>query len=140
MSDALMLHKGVAHPWNCDVMGHLTTRYYLGMFDDASYHFLNQVFPDTLKRPNAGWADVRHVIEYTNEVGAGDLLDISGRLSRIGGKSIQVNYNMTNISRNECAATLDATSVLFDLKARKAMSLSDSDREFASTFLQPEDS
>ena len=33
-------YRGVVHPWLCDAMGHLTTRHYVGMFDDAGYHLL----------------------------------------------------------------------------------------------------
>ena len=40
----ISVQKCVAHPWMCDVLGHLTTRFYVGMFDDASYHLLHAVF------------------------------------------------------------------------------------------------
>ena len=37
MAEARPIDCGLAvvHPWLCDAMGHLTTRHYLGMFDDA---------------------------------------------------------------------------------------------------------
>ena len=78
----LVVNKCVAHPWQCDVMGHLTTRFYLEMFDDASYHFLYTVFGWTISAHESqkyGWADVRHVIEYKAEVSAGD-----SRVQRFG--------------------------------------------------------
>ena len=34
------VQKSVAHPWMCDVLGHMTTRHYVAMFDDAAYHML----------------------------------------------------------------------------------------------------
>ena len=77
----IICNKSVAHPWQCDVMGHLTTRFYIEMFDDASYHFLAQVFgwkPDNADAP--GWADVKHTVEYQDEVAPGDLLEIAGQL------------------------------------------------------------
>ena len=40
----LSVYRGVAHPWLADVMGHMTTRHYVAMFDDASYHFLFEAF------------------------------------------------------------------------------------------------
>jgi acyl-CoA thioester hydrolase len=40
----LSVHKNVMHPWMCDAMGHLTTRFYLALFDDASYHLLLAAF------------------------------------------------------------------------------------------------
>ena len=29
----ISVYKAVAHPWQCDVLGHMTTRFYTGMFD-----------------------------------------------------------------------------------------------------------
>ena len=81
----LVTYKGMAHPWLCDVMGHLTTRHYVAMFDDASYHLLLEIFDwsaSSVAEDGLGWADVRHVIEYQAEVSSGDL-DICLRLSRL---------------------------------------------------------
>jgi len=44
MHETARVHFGVAHPWLCDSMGHLTSRHYVAMFDDASYHFFRLVF------------------------------------------------------------------------------------------------
>ncbi|MEH6584549.1 MAG: acyl-CoA thioesterase [Halioglobus sp.] len=124
----LVAYKGVAHPWLCDVMGHMTTRHYMAMFDDASYHLLLQVFDwsaSSVAEDGLGWADVRHVIEYQAEVASGDILEVRGGLSKIGSKSITVFYEMSNLSKGELAATLESTSVRFDTRARKAVVLSD---------------
>lgn len=125
----------VAHPWLCDVMGHMTTRHYVAMFDDASYHFLHEVFgwrSDDSSGP--GWADVKHVIEYQDEVAAGSLLEITGRVERVGGKSITILYEMRNITKGTLAATLESTAVHFDLTARKAVTIPDDLREKAERF------
>jgi acyl-CoA thioester hydrolase len=122
----------------CDVLGHLTTRFYVGMFDDASYHLLHAVFgwkgasDDTGK---TAWVDARDLIEYQAEVTAGDLLEIHAGLTRIGTKSITVNYEMTNIGNNETAATMEVIYVLFDLEKRKGLVLTDELREMASKYL-----
>jgi acyl-CoA thioester hydrolase len=137
----LLAYKGVAHPWLADVMGHMTTRHYVAMFDDASYHLLYEVFGwsgESVAADGLGWADVKHVIEYLGEVGTGDILEIRGGLRKIGGKSITVFYEMRNLSRDELAATLESTSVLFDTRARKAITLTDDMREKASRQLIPE--
>jgi acyl-CoA thioester hydrolase len=137
----LLAYKGVAHPWLADVMGHMTTRHYVAMFDDASYHLLYEVFGwsgESVAADGLGWADVKHVIEYLGEVGTGDILEIRGGLRKIGGKSITAFYEMRNLSRDELAATLESTSVLFDTRARKAITLTDDMREKASLQLIPE--
>jgi acyl-CoA thioester hydrolase len=119
-------YKGVCHPWLCDSMGHLTTRHYMAMFDDASYHFLNRVFGwsgTDSQNNNVGWADVKHTIEYLLEVRSGQLLDIKGVLAKVGGKSITVSYEMRECGSHKIVATLTSISVLFDTEAREAISL-----------------
>jgi len=132
------VYKGVAHPWFADVMGHMTTRHYVAMFDDASYHFLFQVFAwsgDSVADSGLGWADVRHVIEYQAEVATGDLLEIRAGLQKVGGKSITTVYEMWNLSRDELAATLESSSVYFDTNARKAVAITDEMRTQAAPYL-----
>lgn len=134
-------HTGVAHPWLCDIMGHMTTRHYIAMFDDASYLFLYRTFgwAGDDAAAGLGWADVRHEIDYQAEVAAGDLLEIHGAIERVGNKSITVRYEMHNMKKNEVAATLVSTSVLFDLKARKAVTLNDEMRQAATDAIPGKD-
>ena len=135
----LMVNKAVAHPWMCDVIGHLTTRHYVAMFDDASYHFLFAVFGwsgSTDETGERGWVDVRHMIEYKAEVSAGSLLEIRACLLKIGGKSITIRYEMVNLGSGEVAATLECVCVLFDMNARKALLLTDQLREMASQYIE----
>jgi len=138
----ITVHKGVAHPWQCDILGHLTTRFYVAMFDDSSYHFLHEVFGwNGNRNPEGtrGWVDVRHVIEYQAEVSAGDLLEVSAGLKKIGGKSITVAYEMKNLGSGDIAATLECVCVLFDLENRSAAVIPDDLRAKATEFLSPSD-
>lgn len=135
----ISVYKGVAHPWLCDVMGHMTTRHYIAMFDDASYHFLFEVFGwsgEQAKREKIGWVDVKHVVEYQAEVAEGDILEITAQFKKLGGKSTTILYRMKNLSKDEQAATLEATSVLFDLELRKGMTIPDSMREKTTRFME----
>jgi len=132
------VHKGIAHPWQCDVLGHLTTRFYVAMFDDASYHFLFTMFGwngNQNENKSLGWVDVEHVITYQAEVEVGDLLEVSAELVKIGTKSITSRYQMKNLGSDEIAATLESTSVLFDLVKRKAAVISPHLRSKAEKFL-----
>ena len=75
----ISVQRGVAHPWMCDVLGHMTTRFHVGMFDDAAYHLLHAVFGWAGASDEEGkiaWVDVRHLVEYRAEVRAGNLLEI----------------------------------------------------------------
>jgi acyl-CoA thioester hydrolase len=125
------VYKGIVQPWLCDGMGHLTTRHYLGMFDDASYHLLHQVFGYAGpfgEHQDRGWADVKHVIEYRGELMAGTLIEIRGELVKLGGKSATARYEMVNLATGAVAATLESVSAYFDLVARKAVPLTDAMR------------
>ena len=134
----LIVNKGIAQPWECDVMGHLTTRFYVAMFDDASYHLLYQVFGWTISAHESGkfgWADVRHIIEYQAEVSAGDVLEIRGHVQKVGTKSFTAKYEMINLAKDEVAATLESVCVYFDLEARSAIPLTDEMKTRAHSFL-----
>ena len=134
----LVVNKGIAQPWECDVMGHLTTRFYVAMFDDASYHALYELFGWTISSHESkkyGWADVRHVIEYKAEVSAGDVLEIRARLQKIGTKSFTMLYEMVNLASDEVSATLESICVYFDLEARCAVALTDEMKARAQPFL-----
>ena len=134
----IVVQKSVAHPWMCDVLGHMTTRFYLNMFDDSSYHLLYEVFGWSGASDDAGergWADVRHVIDYVAEVNAGDVLETRACIRKIGNKSITIRYEMTNLAENEMAATLECTCVLFDLKARRAIPITEALRTMAEKHL-----
>ncbi|MGI9233489.1 MAG: acyl-CoA thioesterase [Woeseiaceae bacterium] len=130
----ISVHKGVAHPWQCDILGHMTTRFYMAMFDDASYHFLHHLFGWSGARNETatlGWADVRHTINYEDEVKAGELLEVRAELVKVGGKSMTASYEMINLGGGKVAATLEGVIVLFDLEKRSAVTIPDDLRAVA---------
>ena len=134
----ISVYKGVAQPWECDSLGHLTTRFYTAMFDDASYHFLFELFGWTGAGDDEGeraFVDVRHEMDFRDEVKAGELLEIRARLERVGKKSLVARYDMIKRRSGAVAASLKATYVLFDLVARRGLPLDDTLRNRASRFL-----
>ena len=96
MGSEIECYRGVVHPWLCDSMGHMTTRHYTAMFDDASYHLFAALgfTPDHLAA-GIGLADVK----------------------------MTARYRMSNLHTGEPAAELEAITAQFDLKARKAVPL-----------------
>ena len=119
----------------------MTTRFYVAMFDDASYHFIYDVFGWVGNQDadgNLAWVDVQHVLKYESEVNAGDLLEIRASLVKIGGKSITAYYVMQNLKTGDVAATLEAVYVLFDLTERSGVVIRDDLRGAASRYLESE--
>lgn len=132
------VHQSVAHPWQCDILGHLTTRFYMAMFDDSSYFFLHRLFGWSGARnedATLGWVDVKHTIEYQSEVSAGELLEVNATLRKVGGKSVTVTYEMIALGNGQTAATLESVMVLFDLKKRRAVTIPDDLRATANKHL-----
>jgi hypothetical protein len=60
LNKAVVTFQGVAHPWLCDEMGHLNTRNYVGMFDDAMQHFMRTMGHNAAqaRKSNIGWAEL----------------------------------------------------------------------------------
>jgi acyl-CoA thioester hydrolase len=132
--DFMSVYKGVAQPWECDSLGHLTTRFYTAMFDDASYHFLFELFGWTGASDAAGeraFVDVRHEVDFRDEVHAGELLEIHACLEGVGTKSLVARYDMIKRGSGGIAASLRATYVLFDLEERHALPLDETLRNLA---------
>jgi len=117
----------VVHPWLCDAMGHLTTRHYVGIFDDAGYHLFAAIGydPSIAATEGWGWADVRHEIDYKSEVGSGALLRVRGRITELGNRSLAAEYQMEDRVDGRVCATMQARTVCFDLVARKAKPIPD---------------
>lgn len=132
MNAAYDCHFGVVHPWLCDAMGHFTTRHYYAMFDDASYALLAMLGydPETLGH-SIGFADVKHTATFKSELKVGDIVQISGEVSRLGRSSIDMKFAMRNIRTGTVAAELVTTTVQFDLVTRGPTSILPEIRENA---------
>ena len=117
-------YRGVVHPWLCDVMGHFSTRHYAAVFDDASYHLLAAIgfAPDHI-REGLGFADVTSTITYKEELRAGDLFIVYGRMTRVGGKSLTARYLLRRLDCEASIAEMETVTVQFDLSARRAIPL-----------------
>jgi acyl-CoA thioester hydrolase len=123
MTEAKITYRGVIYPWQCDAMGHFTTRYYMAMFDEAAWHFLYEIGFDKamMDEKNIGWADVRHEIEYLRELHQGELVVIESKPIRVGSKSIDYQLEMKPVGKDDVCARLTAKSVQFDLTTRRAI-------------------
>jgi acyl-CoA thioester hydrolase len=125
-------HRGVVYPWLCDSMGHMNTQFYAAMYDQATFHFLSALAPyATLAASGRGWADVRQVVEYKQEARAGALVLIRSTVTRLGTKSVTYIHEMRNVETDVVHSTSEQVTVLFDLKARKAIEIDEAIRERA---------
>ncbi|AMX92592.1 acyl-CoA thioesterase [Mesorhizobium sp. M7A.F.Ca.CA.001.09.2.1] len=136
MSKSLVTFVGVAHPWMCDVMGHVNVRHYAAMFDDASFQLLGHIAgQDDNQASQIGWADVRTEIDYRHETKAGALITIRSHVVKIGRTSITFEQVMLGSLDGIVRASSRTTSVRFDLAARASVALDEPMRDRSSAFL-----
>jgi len=136
MSKSLVTFVGVAHPWMCDVMGHMNVRHYAAMFDDASFQLLGHIAgQDSSQASATGWADVRTEIDYRHETRAGSLLTIHSHVVKIGRTSVTFEQVMSGSLEGVVHASSRTTSVRFDLAARASVALDESMRNRAAAYL-----
>ena len=119
MKPYVICYRGVAHPWLCDNLNHLNTRHYMAFFDDAMQHFFSILGYE--KAEGFGWVDVRHEIDYKDEISPGSLIHVDTALIRVGSKSITYYQRLLLTDEMKVAATNKATTVLFDLSSRTAV-------------------
>ncbi|BCG73762.1 4-hydroxybenzoyl-CoA thioesterase [Mesorhizobium sp. 113-1-2] len=136
MSKSLVTFVGVAHPWMCDVMGHMNVRHYAAMFDDASFQLLGHIAGQDGSQASApGWADVRTEIDYRHETRAGSLLTIHSHVVKIGRTSVTFEQVMSGSLDGVVHASSRTTSVRFDLAARASVALDEPMRNRAAAYL-----
>jgi acyl-CoA thioester hydrolase len=121
---SLVTYVGVAHPWMCDIMGHMNVRHYAAMFDDASFQLLGHIAgAEGLADTSRGWADVRSEVEYKHETKAGALLTIQSRVVKAGRSSVTFEQVMSGSLDGIVHAVNRTVSVRFDLAGRRAIAL-----------------
>lgn len=136
---SLVTYVGVAHPWMCDIMGHMNVRHYAAMFDDASFQLLGHIAgADSIADTSRGWADVRSEVEYRHETKPGALLTIHSRVVKIGRSSVTFEQVMSGSLDGVVHAVNRTVSVRFDLVGRVAVAI-DADMRTRAEALQVEE-
>jgi len=129
---------GTAHPWLCDIMGHLNTRSYAAMFDDACAQYLAALgsIPIDVAENRIGWAHVRGEIEYRAEILLGESVTIDSATECVGTKSLTMFSEMRGTASGVLHATIRSTLVRFDLEKRRSNSISDEIRNAANALVK----
>ena len=122
MGGGLLTYKGAVYPWHCDHMGHMNVMWYVGKFDEATWHLFLAlgITPALLRESNRGMAAVEKTISYKRELLAGDVVTVHSALIEIKDKSIRFSHEMCKADTGEVAATTVLTGVYLDTVARRA--------------------
>jgi len=127
MTGLLTTYKGVVYPWHCDHMGHMNVMWYVGKFDEATWHLFSSVglTASFLHEKRRGMAAVRQDIAYKRELRAGDAIFIRSGVLKIREKVIRFFHEMINEETGDVAAVTVLTGVHMDTVIRKACPLPD---------------
>jgi acyl-CoA thioester hydrolase len=111
----------------------MNTPHYVAAFDQAMWHLVASMGYRAvwIKERDEGWADVRYVIDYKSELGAGELFHVESGIRKIGRSSLVSCHTMVCTDGGKVVAELEMTSVYFDLKARVSKPIPDSIRAAA---------
>ena len=125
MPERALTYRGAVYPWHCDHMGHMNVMWYVGKFDEATWHFFRAIglTSSLLKASGRGMAAVEQHIRYKQELHAGDVISIYTAALEVRDKSIRFAHEMRNDETDVVAATTVLTGVHIDTIARKACAL-----------------
>ena len=118
----MLTYRGTVYPWHCDHMGHMNVMWYVGKFDEATWHLFTLLgLTPTFLRENArGMAAVEQNIAYKRELHPGDIVSVYSRVLEIKDKALRFEHQMRKDDTAEVAATTVLTALHLDTVARKA--------------------
>ena len=118
-------YRGVVYPWHCDHVGHMNVMWYVGKFDEATWHLFASfgLTPQYLRDRRRGMAAVQQNISYRRELLAGDVVEVRSRVVEVREKVIVFAHEMRNAANGEIAAECEITGVHLDRDARKSTPL-----------------
>ena len=138
MNEPMLSYRGTVYPWHCDHMGHMNVMFYVGKFDEATWHLFAALglTPEFLRQNNRGMAAVEQTIAYRMELHAGDIVSVRSRVVEIKDKALRFEHEMRKDDTGEVAATTILTALHLDTSARKACSFPGAVRERAKAFIR----
>ena len=122
MTESMITYRGTVYPWQCDHMGHMNVMWYVGKFDEATWHLFASVGLSStrLREERIGMVAVEQHLEYKRELLAGDVLTIRSSIQEIREKVVVFVHEMIDQVADKLAARTVLTGVCIDTTTRKA--------------------
>lgn len=113
-------HRQAIPPEFLDAMNHMNVRWYMALFDSASWTFFESfgMDADYYAQGFGGFA-LKHFIQYLAEVRVGETVAIHSRILERSTKRIHFMLFMVNETTGKLAATLEALGSNADMKVRR---------------------
>jgi len=113
-------HRQAIPPEYLDTMNHMNVRWYMALFDTASWKFFAAfgMDADYYAQGFGGFA-LKHFIQYLAEVRLGETVAIHSRILERSTKRIHFMLFMVNETTGKLAATLEALGSNADMRERR---------------------
>lgn len=120
--DDLITYRGTIYPWHCDHVGHMNVMWYVGKFDEGTWHLFNAIglTPAYFRDSRRGMAAVDQHLSYLRELHAGDIVTVRSRILEVSAKSMVFEHEMLNDGTGELAARTRLKGVHLDTQLRKS--------------------
>lgn len=114
------LYRSVVMPAHCDHYGHMNVRQYAAFFDDAGWQMFGRagVTLTDLRAHGFGSVVATLTIDFHHEMKAGQLVLITGAVTRVGQKSFSYEMRLYDAETMTHCATQKTVEVCFDTTRR----------------------
>ena len=122
MREPLLTYRGAVYPWHCDHMGHMNVMWYVGKFDEATWHLFHHLglTRTFLSENQRGMAAVEQIINYRRELMAGAVITIRSTGLEVKDKSMRFSHEMLEDESGAVAANTTLVAVHLDTGAHRA--------------------
>jgi acyl-CoA thioester hydrolase len=118
----LITYRGAVYPWHCDHMGHMNVMWYVGKFDEATWHLFAPVGITRAYMRDSGRAmgAVQQNISYMRELMSGDIVEVRSRFLEVRTKALRFEHEMINAGDGSVCSRCEQTAVHIDTSHRRA--------------------
>lgn len=108
-----------------DVMGHMNVMWYTHLFSLAMGGLFQRVGLawDKLEEHHGGTFALESHVRFLSEIRVGDAIEVHSRVIARSEKRFQVMHFMTNQTKQDTSATLEAINAYIDMRKRRMASL-----------------
>ncbi|MHB0774524.1 thioesterase family protein [Halomonas sp. WWR20] len=124
-------------PAQCDRQGFMATRHYMGIVAEAVPNLLVEAGGDDRSRGRIGGAALEYRFVYHQAPREGDVITLHSAVKEVGPKAYKLGHWLLDASTGAALATSEAVVVLFDLDARKAVTIPDDRRAALERLIVP---